>query len=679
MDHAQGFLLDLALVLGVAAFTTVLFQKMRQPVVLGYLLAGMIVGPHTPIPIFVDPKTIEELAEWGVILLMFSIGLEIRVSKLIKLAPTTGLIAVLQCALMIWLGYVMGRWLGWTTLESLYAGAVIAISSTTIIAKVFEESGIKGSFEELVYGILIFEDLIAVLLMAVFPAISAGKNVSVGEFSKTLGYLALFLAAMLVVGMLLVPRLTRIVVRMKRPETITIFSIGLCFTLAILAKVCGYSVALGAFLAGALVAESGEEHTIEHSVRPVKDVFSAVFFVTVGMLINPAAMAEHWGAILIFTGLVIVGKLIGVSVSSFMTGYNVRTSVRAGMSLAQIGEFSFIIAGVGIATGAIGNFIYSLAVAVSAATTLTTPWLIRSSDAVAKYVDRKLPKPLQTFVCLYGSWISRLRQPKKPLKFRSQVLRFTALLLVDVSCLVVIILGVSVWLDTLIGYGHSYFPLKETLIRGIILLTAAALAAPFVIGVIRCSRGLGLNLAADLLPKNEGGALDLAAAPRKVFVVTVQVAILSAVGFLLLLLSQPFLPLGYGLAAFSLGILIFGILFWKNAENLQGHVTAGAQMILEILSSNPSGRATNLAEQVEKTLPGLGTVTSVKLAKTDKAVGKTLAQVNLRGMTGASVIAIKRTDQDIATPSAHEKLQTGDVLVMTGSDSAIAAAREVLS
>jgi CPA2 family monovalent cation:H+ antiporter-2 len=206
------------------------------------------------------------------------------------------------------------------------------------------------------------------------------------------GKLAAFLIGVFAVGLVLVPRAVRSVLRLGRPETTVVASVGFCFALALLAHELGYSVALGAFIAGSLIAESGESHEIERRVEPVRDIFGAIFFVSVGLMIEPALIAAHWPAIAVLTGLVIVGKIIGAGFGAYVTGNGVRTSLQTGMSLAQIGEFSFIIAGLGLSLGATGEFLYPVAVAVSALTTLTTPWLIRASDPVARFVDRKLPE-----------------------------------------------------------------------------------------------------------------------------------------------------------------------------------------------------------------------------------------------------------------------------------------------
>src|SRR3989454_963527 len=455
---------------------------------------------------FADSAVVQTLSELGVILLMFSLGLEFSIRKLAQVGPTAGLTAVLQSSIMVWLGFMVGRLFGWTTLESLFAGAIIAISSTTIIAKAFDEQGITGRLRELVVGVLIVEDLIAILLMAILTAIGSGSGLAAGPLAATVARLAAFLVGLVAVGLMLVPRAMRSVGRLNRRETTLVASIGICFTIALLAHAFGYSVALGAFIAGSLVAESGEETQVQRLVEPVRDVFAAVFFVSVGMLIDPALIARHWLAVVVLTGAVVLGKVVGVSMGAFLTGSGMRTSVQAGLSLAQIGEFSFIIAGLGLALHATGEFLYPVAVAVSALTTLLTPWMIRESEPIAAWVDRKLPTPLQTFAALYGSWVEELRS-RRP---------------------------------------------ADTAMAGLRRLLCLLL---------------------------------LAAAPRRVLVVTLQLASVLLVGAPLIALTQPFLPGAPGAAALAVLLAVLGVGFWRSATNLQGHVRAGAQMIVDTLAA----------------------------------------------------------------------------------------------
>ncbi len=682
MQDAHEFLRSLTVVLAVAAVTTVLFQRLRQPVVLGYLIAGLIVGPHVPIPLVANPAVVQTLSELGVILLMFSLGLEFRLRKLMAVGPTAGLTALLQSSLMVWLGFTIGRLFGWTPLESLFAGAVIAISSTTIIAKAFDEQGITGTLREFVVGVLIVEDLIAVLLMAVLTAIASGSGLAAGPLVGTVARLVAFLVILVAVGLMVVPRTIRAIVRLKRRETTLVASIGICFTIALLAQVFGYSVALGAFLAGSLVAESGEEKQIERLVEPVRDVFGAVFFVSVGMLIDPALVAQHWGAVVALTAAVIIGKVVSVSLGAFLTGSGMRTSVQAGLSLAQIGEFSFIIAALGLALHATGEFLYPVAVAVSAITTLLTPWMIRASEPIAAWVDRKLPRPLQTFAVLYGSWLEELRARRPAATAVAGIRRLLRLLLLDAAIIAVLIVATSASIGRIAAFARDQLGLSQVVARWLVVAAAAALSAPFCVGVVRLSQKLGVTLARLALPAEKHKRVDFAAAPRRMLVVTFQLAGVLLVGTPLLALTQPFLPAALGAAVLALLVVVLGVAFWRSATNLQGHVRAGAEVVLEALAAQsrprPTPTATDTLEQVHQLLPGLGALAAVPLDAGSAVIGRTLAQVNLRGRTGATVLAITRADGGVLVPTAKERLREGDVLAVAGTHEAIDAAKAAL-
>jgi CPA2 family monovalent cation:H+ antiporter-2 len=685
----HAFLLALTTVLGVAAVTTVVFQRLHQPVVLGYILAGFIIGPNVPIPLVADREIVRTLSELGVILLMFSLGLELSLGKLFKLGPRAGLTALLESSLMVWLGFVTGQLLGWTPIESLFAGAIIAISSTTIIAKAFDGQRVAGPVRELVVGVLVFEDLIAIVLMATLTAIASGAGLSAFAMAKTIGRLGLFLVVLVSIGLLVVPRAVRAINRLNRPETTLVASVGFCFGISLLAHEFGYSVALGAFIAGSLIAESGEAKPIEHLVQPVRDMFAAIFFVSVGVLIDPAVIAEHWLAITILTTVVLVGKVVGVSLGAFLTGNGVRTSVQSGMSLAQIGEFSFIIAGLGLTLKATGGFVYPVAVAVSAITTLTTPWLIRASGPVANFVDRKMPHRLQTFLALYGSWVETLQAGPKEATRGSAIRRLVRLLLLDVALLAALAIGTSVGMKPMAAYAERALGLSPSVAKAAIVGAAAVLALPLGLGVVRVARGLGVSIAAAAFPKPDGDS-DLAATPRRALLVTLQLAIVLLLGLPLLALTQPILGGVYAPVLFVVLLLILGIGFWRGATELEGHVHAGAHAIIEVLVSQARAGGTQASteahkvpddalNQVHQLLPGLGEPTPIELDATSPAVGKSLAQLNLRGVTGATVLAITRGIEGVLVPTASEVLRSGDVLALAGTHDAIDSARALLT
>ncbi len=682
MHETHEFLRALAVVLCVAAVTTVVFQRLRQPVILGYILAGLIVGPHLPFPLVADSDIVHTLSEIGVILVMFSLGLEFSFRKLGEVGPTAALTALVETSLMMWLGYNVAQLFGWTTLESLFTGAILAISSTTIVAKAFQEQKVTGKLRERVVGILIVEDLIAILLLATLTAVATGSGLAAGPLTITVGKLGVFLVALISVGLLLVPRTMRLIIRLNRPETIVISSVGLCFALALLAHAFGYSVALGAFIAGSLIAESGEEKKVEKLVEPVRDIFAAVFFVSVGMLIDPSLVVRYWPAILVLTIVVVSGKVLGVSVGSFLTGSRLRTSIQSGMSLAQIGEFSFIIAGLGLTLGATGSFLYPVAIVVSALTTLSTPWLIRASDPVASWVDRILPRPLQTFSVLYGSWIEGLRNAPRSQGTVAKIRRLLIMLLLDAAIFAAIVAGAFSFSDRLIVLAQEHAGLPSQLAWPLLIVLAITLAAPFFLGVVRLGRRLGVTLAELVLPASGGNRLDLADAPRRLLVVTFEIAIVVIIGAPLVVLTRPFLPAGQGIALLLVMIAVLGVAFWRSATNLQGHVRAGSEVIVAALAkqSRTRGGATTQKElsQVEQLLPGLGALTAVRLTSSSPAVGLTLAELNLRALTGASVLAITRADGPVIAPTAKETLQAGDVLALTGTQDAIEAARNEL-
>jgi CPA2 family monovalent cation:H+ antiporter-2 len=687
MHDAHEFLRNLALVLGVAAITTVIFQRLRQPVVFGYILAGLIIGPYLPIPLVADKAMVQTLSELGVIVLMFSLGLEFSLGQLARVAPTAGTVAILQTSVMGWLGFTAGRLFGWSFLDSLFAGAAVAISSTTIIVKVFKEHRVVGPFTAVVFGILIVEDLIAILLLALFTALSSGGAVSATQLGLTLGKLGAFLAVFLGVGMLVVPRLVRFVARLERNETLLVACIGLCAGAAYLALSFGYSVALGAFLAGSLVSESGEGERVEKLVEPVRDMFAAVFFVSVGMLIDPSQVARHWAAVLAFALIVIVGKVAAVTIITFLIGSGTRTAVQTGMSLAQIGEFSFIIAGIGLASGATSAFLYPLVVAVSAITTLTTPWLIRSADRAAAALDRNLPRSLQTFVALYGSWIESMGARSETSAEKATLQRTIRVLAIDALVIVALGIGASLEAAPMGAMLAARTRLSPWQAQGVVVAAAMLLALPFMVGIVRTGGALGRSLARRAFPEPPKGRLDLAAAPRRAMVVTIQLTTVLVVGAPLLAITQPFVPTPIGLGLLAAFLVVVGVVVWRTTADLQGHVRAAAEAIVDAIARQARGGAAeagaaggaDVVARSHQLLPGLGEPFPLELRPEHAAVGRSLASLGLRGHTGATIVAIARGSEVVLVPDGHETLRAGDVVAIAGTKQAIEAAKLLLT
>ena len=681
---SHAFLQNLAVVLCVAAVATIVFQRLRQPVVFGYLLAGMIIGPHISIPLVADPQTVRALSELGVILLMFSLGLEFSIRKLVQVSQKAGAVALFECTIMVSVGYLVGQMLGFTRMESIFTGAITGISSTTIIVKAFQEQKVRGRVTELVFGILIIEDLIAIFLLTILTTVSRSGALSPTEILLTAMRLAMFLTALIGFGILTVPRAIRAVQKLGQPETTLVASIGICFAAALLAQSFGYSVALGAFIAGSLVAESGQQVEIEHLVRPVRDMFAAIFFVSVGMMIDPTALTEHWRAVIALTLAVIIGKVLAVTIGAFLAGHGRRTAMKAGMSLAQIGEFSFIIASVGVASGVVRGWLYPVAIAVSAITTLTTPLLIKLSNRAAASIDHWLPEPIQTVAALYGSWIERVRNAPRAPTERSSTNRIIRIILLDAALITAVVIGVDIEIDRLSMILGNMTGMAPARVRFIVVLIAGLITVPLGYGLITSARALGNHLARRAFAEAKRGKVDPADAPRRALVILVQLAVVLAVGIPVVAITQPFLPPHQGAFVLALLTLLLLAALWRNAANLQGHARAGAQIIASALahqmaSTDGTSDETTLLEDVNAALPGLGEPVAIRVVPQSIAVGKSLAQLNLRGATGATVLAIRRGTTQIPTPLGREVIHANDVVAVAGARDALAVARAIFS
>jgi CPA2 family monovalent cation:H+ antiporter-2 len=677
----------LALVVGTAAVITVVFQRLRLPVVLGYLAAGVLVGPYVSVWFVADAAVVSTLAELGVILLMFSIGLELSVRGVIGVGAGTIIAAVIEVGLMVVLGMGVGQAFGLSAQASLFVGAIVAISSTTIISRSFDEHPPPPEHRRRVFGLLVIEDLLAILLLTVLTAVGRGKGLGFVDLAATLGQLLGFLAATIAGGLLIVPRLVRATVKLGRHETTLVLAIGLCFGLAILADAAGYSVALGAFLAGALTAEAGENSHIEPLVEPLRDLFAAIFFVSVGMLIDPQAIAERWLEVLVILMVVVGGKFVAITVGMFLAGRGIPAAIATGMTMAQIGELSFVAASIGVASKVLPAEWYAVAVAVSAISTALTPTLARGGPTVATWIEPRLPRRLATFAALYASWIeglgTRREQQRAPVVRRR--IRF---LLVDAILLTGLVIAAGLLVDPASARLERSLQLDAQVAHAAVIAAAVVLAVPILLGLARLSGALAAALAERALPHREG--LDLGAAPRRMLIVALQVPIL-------LLAGLPALAIGGVLSPpLTAGVLAALVIYeawrvWRSAGDLDDHVRAGAQAIVEVLAAQGHRAATepppdvdtpqpsppDLGE-IEQVLPGLGTPTAVRVALTSPIAGKTLGSANLRGLTGATVLAIQRGTHSIAVPSADDTIEANDVLALAGSRAAITAATLLL-
>ncbi|MBL7769371.1 MAG: cation:proton antiporter [Flavipsychrobacter sp.] len=424
MSHLPQLIIDLSLLLGVAAITTLLFKWLKQPLVLGYILAGFVVSPYFKwFPTVYDAENIKVWAEIGVLFLLFSLGLEFSFKKLIKVGGSASITAVVEVVAMSLIGYGTGIAMSWSHIDSLFLGGILSISSTTIIIRAFDELGYKTrQFASLVFGVLIVEDLVAIILMVLLATLSVSQQFSGSEMIFSIMKLVFFLIIWFAMGIFFIPSLLRKAKKFLTDELLLIASVSLCFGMVVLANQVGFSPALGAFVMGSILAETTKAERIEHLIMPLKDLFGAIFFVSVGMLINPAILLEYAVPILILCLVTIAGKILSSGLGALLSGQSFQTSLQAGFSLAQIGEFSFIIATLGTTLNVTSEFLYPIAVSISAVTTMTTPYLIRLSGPVARMLEHKLPVGLQEKLRKYSENVNRARTSSAWKRFLKQQL-----------------------------------------------------------------------------------------------------------------------------------------------------------------------------------------------------------------------------------------------------------------
>ena len=494
--HAISFIQDLAVIMLVAGVVTILFHRFKQPVVLGYIVAGFIIGPHTPpFGLIHDEETIKTLAELGVIFLMFCLGLEFSLRKLFKVGATAFIAAFMEITLMIWIGYEIGRWFDWNNMDSLFLGAILAISSTTIIVMALNDLKMKNErFAQLIFGVLIVEDILGIGIIALLSSIAVSGSVSPEEVFSTVGKLSLFMIVALVIGILLVPRVLAYVARFESNEMLLITVLGLCFGFCLLVVKLEYSMVLGAFLIGAIMAESRQLLKIERLIEPVRDLFSAIFFVAIGLMLDPAILLEYALPIVVITIAVVLGKMLSCGLGAFIAGNDGRTSLRVGMGLSQIGEFSFIIAALGMTLQVTSSFLYPVAVAVSVLTTLMTPYLIRAADPLSLKLAQVVPGRLSRVLGLYGEWLRSI-QPQGEGALLAAMIR-KILLQVGVNlALVIAIFFAGGYFAPRIGRYLQGWILEPSWQKGMIWGAALLLSLPFLIAAYRKLKALSMLLA----------------------------------------------------------------------------------------------------------------------------------------------------------------------------------------
>ncbi|EIK72941.1 transporter, CPA2 family [Pseudomonas synxantha BG33R] len=560
--HAISFIQDLAVIMLVAGVVTILFHRLKQPVVLGYIVAGFIIGPHTPpFGLIHDEDTIKTLAELGVIFLMFCLGLEFSLRKLFKVGATAFIAAFLEIVLMIWIGYEIGRWFDWSTMDSLFLGAILAISSTTIIVKALNDLKMKDQrFAQLIFGVLIVEDILGIGIIALLSSIAVSGTVSSGEVFSTVGKLSLFMIVALVIGILLVPRLLAYVAKFESNEMLLITVLGLCFGFCLLVVKLEYSMVLGAFLIGAIMAESRQLIKIERLIEPVRDMFSAIFFVAIGLMIDPQILLQYAWPIAVITVAVVLGKMLSCGLGAFIAGNDGRTSLRVGMGLSQIGEFSFIIAALGMTLQVTSDFLYPVAVAVSAITTLLTPYLIRGADPLSLKIAAVMPKRMSRVFGLYGEWLRSIQPQGEGAMLASMIRKIILQVGVNLALVIAIFFAGSFFAARIGGYLEGWIS-DQSWQKALIWGGALLLSLPFLIAAYRKLKALSMLLAEmSVKPEMAGRHTQRV---RRVIAELIPLLSLLVIFLLLAALSASILPTNKLLVLIAVVTAAVAAVLWR--------------------------------------------------------------------------------------------------------------------
>ncbi|MDR2683983.1 MAG: cation:proton antiporter, partial [Prevotellaceae bacterium] len=474
MPHLPTLISDLALILITAAVTTLIFRKLKQPLVLGYIIAGFLVSPHLGFtPNVADEHSVEIWADIGVIFLLFSLGLEFSFKKLLRVGGSASITAIFEIVCITLLGFLTGKLLNWKTMDCMFLGGMLASSSTTIIIRAFDELGLKSKhYVKTVFGVLVVEDIVVILLMVLLSTVAVTQHVEGIEMSLTVLKLGFFLILWFLMGIFIIPTLLKKTKKLLDDEVYLILSIGLCLGMVFLATKVGFSAELGAFIMGSILAETTSAEKIEHIFKPVKDLFGAIFFVSIGMMINPVVIVNYGWIVLLVTLLVIFGKFIATAVGAVLSGQSLKQAVEVGMSMAQIGEFAFIVATLGMSLGVISDFLFPVAVGASAITTFTTPYMIKYSDNFYKIIEKIVPNRWQEYINAYSSRTDNAKSETETWKLVKNLLIIVVINIILIFS--IIILCSKFLLPVLSKSIVGILPATITLIVGLLL------SAPFL-------------------------------------------------------------------------------------------------------------------------------------------------------------------------------------------------------
>lgn len=654
MSHLPTLIADLALILMSASIITLLFKWLKQPLVLGYIVAGLLAGPYVQIfPTVGDIENINIWAEIGVVFLLFALGLEFSFKKLINVGSAAFITATTEVISMLLIGYMVGHLLGWSTMNSIFLGGMLSMSSTTIIIKAFDDLGLRNQrFTGVVFGTLVVEDLIAILMMVILSTMAVSKEFVGEELLMSVLKVVFFLILWFLIGIFILPFFLKKAKRLMNNETLLIVSLGLCLGMVVLATRTGFSAALGAFIMGSILAETVEAEHIEHIIQPVKDLFGAIFFVSVGMLVNPAVLVQYAWPVVIITLVTLVGKSIFSSLGVLLSGEPLKVSVKSGFSLAQIGEFAFIIAGLGASLKVLDSFIPPIIVAVSVITTFTTPYFIRLANPFAEWLYKILPPKTRKSLDRYASG-------KKTVNHDSDWKRLLKTIVGRV--IIYSVLLTAIWLlsvQTVYPTINEMFDAPGRWVNIGMCLVTLLLMTPFLWALVSDkynSPDVFLKLWNDD-NYNHGRLVAL-------ILFRVSVAVFFIAGVVI-----SYFSLNYGIGiVIAVAVLALILIFRENLtqySHLETHFLTNLNGREEAARKRYPLKSRFNSEFNDKDVE----LTSVWVSPYSSYIGKSLDELPFRREFGVNIVSIVRGERRIYIPQSSERIYPQDKLVVVGTD-----------
>lgn len=669
MHALPALITDLTLITICAGIVTLLFKWLKQPVVLGYILAGILAGPYfSGLPTVMDKENITIWADIGVIFLLFGLGLEFSFKKIVNVGKAAMITANANIIFMLFIGYMTGVFLGWTTMDSLFLGGMISMSSTTIIIKAFEELNMKKMrFTDLVFGVLVVEDMVGILLLVLLPTIALSQNVDGSQLMISTSKLIFFLVSCFVIGIYIVPTFIKKVINYMNDEMLLLTSIALCFGMVALATSAGFSSALGAFIMGSILAESAAVKRIEEVLKPVKDFFGAIFFVSVGMMVNPVMFIEYAWPIAVITIIVVTGKIIFSCVGFTVSGQPLHTSILCGFSLAQVGEFAFIIAALGMSIGVLSDYVYPIIVAVSVVTTFTTPLMIKSADPFYRKINKLLPETWRNFIDKNSSASPDTNAEKNMWRklFKSYFLR-----LFIFSIILVGIMNVSLYFFKPF-VKSALADWDNRLIRLICTTITLMIMSPFL-NALLVSKERTLKLYFQLWLEKKSNRLPL--------ILLTSFRILTVIFFIIMVIHQLLTTNPYitTLLAFLSIIILF-----KSRWVFNQYMKIETQFLVNLNREQLETQFKNTKNEdrisdEEKWLDSSLFISQFNIEENAEFDKKLLRETLFQELYAVNVIKIIRAKQIINVPRGAEKLMAGDSLLIVGTEKQLRALKNAM-